>query len=182
MKIIVKKSDNVDVILQTSYIDPCSTSEMRDTLTLALEQEGYDEYYIDEVLNTRKFEADPEPCAEGSDTYFSEELTERFKEDENPLKDYLSTLFRFSWTGQYALWTVPSGAINSVVEAIAEFAPDSDLIFLDFALNKNKLVWSFPEEGRASVYIREIDTTFPNEGYYRFNLILTTDKCFKTQD
>lgn len=179
MKITVKKSDNVDVILQTSYIDPLSTSEMRDTLTLALEQEGYDEYYIDEVFNTRKNEVDPEPCCNESDTYFTEEL---IKENENPLKDYLSTLFRFSWTGQYSLWTIPSGTTNSVVEAIAEFAPESDVVFLDFALNKNKLVWSFPETGRGSVYIREVDTTFPNEGYYRFNLILTTDKPFKTQD
>ena len=74
MKITVKKSDNVDVILQTSYIDPLSTSEMRDTLTLALEQEGYDKYYIDEVFNTRKFEPLVcEPESDGRD-YFSKEL------------------------------------------------------------------------------------------------------------
>ena len=182
MKITINKSDNVEVIINVSSLDAYSINEMQDALSLALEQEGYPEYYINQLFNINQEPAQScEPESDGRD-YFSEELTERFKEDENPLKDYLSTLFRFSWTGQYSLWTIPSGTTNSVVEAIAEFAPESDVVFLDFALNKNKLVWSFPETGRGSVYIREVDTTFPNEGYYRFNLILTTDKPFKTQD
>ena len=181
MKITINKSDNVEVIVNVSSLGAYSINEMQDALSLALEQEGYPEYYINQLFNINQ---DPATCCEepvGCD-YFSEQLTERLKEDEDPLKDYLSTLFRFSWTGQYSLWTIPSGTSNSVVEAIAEFAPESEVVFLDFALNKNKLVWSFTETGRGSVYIREVDTTFPNEGYYRFNLILTTDKPFKTQD
>lgn len=83
MKITVKKSDNVDVILQTSYTEPCGINEMRDTLALALEQEGYDEYYIDEVFNTRKYEpmcCEPESDPGPDNSYFSEELEKQLPE------------------------------------------------------------------------------------------------------
>lgn len=103
MKITVKKSDNVDVILQTSYIDPCSTSEMRNTLTLALEQEGYDESFIDSVFNIYRDECKAcEPECDGRD-YFSEELekqcpelreerkTTEFEDKANQIIDFINS-------------------------------------------------------------------------------------------
>lgn len=55
-----------------------STREMRDALDTALQQEGYDEYFIDEVFNTRKYEAAPEKCLQ--DEYFTEKLESALEE------------------------------------------------------------------------------------------------------
>jgi len=86
MKITVKKSDNVDVILQTSYTEPCSINEMRDTLALALDQEGYDESFIDSVFNIYRDECKAcEPECDARD-YFSEQLEKQCPELHEEIK------------------------------------------------------------------------------------------------
>lgn len=71
MKIIVQKSDNVEITLRTSTTDPLSVNEMRELISLALQQEWYSESYIEELFNLNL--AEPE-CAKAYDTYFTEEL------------------------------------------------------------------------------------------------------------
>lgn len=76
MEIVIEKTSGIKVTVSINGMP--STREMRDALDTALQQEGYDEYFIDEVFNTRKYEPAPEKCLQ--DEYFPEKFESALEE------------------------------------------------------------------------------------------------------